>query len=81
MLINADVLWQRDDSKLYNHDIVHVLTVFHEMTELLVPHSAVRCAIKVHHSLNLIPSKVSHTATANHQTTDELGGTNKNDRL
>ena len=51
------------------------------MTELLVPHSAVRCAIEVHHSLNLIPSKVSHTATANHQTTDELGGTNKNDNF
>ena len=49
-----------------------VLTVFHAVTELLVPHSAIRCAIKVHHTLNLLPGEVSHTTTAHHQTTDKL---------
>ena len=51
---------------------IYVLTVFHEVTELLVSHSAIWSAVIVDHSLNLVPSEIGHTATAHHQPTDEL---------
>lgn len=53
-------------------DCVHVLTVFHEVAELLVPDPAIRAAVEVYHSLDLFPSEVSHAATTNHQSTDKL---------
>ena len=57
----------------YNNNI---LTVFHEMTELFVLHSAIRGAVVVDHSLDLFPSEVGYTATAHHQSTDELSEIN-----
>ena len=51
---------------------VYMLTVFHEVAELLVLDPAVRGAVVVHHSLYLLPGEVGHTTTAHHQTTDEL---------
>ena len=50
----------------------YILTVFHEVAELLVPDPAIGAAVEVHHSLDLFPSEVCHTATANHQSTDKL---------
>ena len=52
--------------------IADVLTVFHEVAELFVLDPAVRSAVVVHHSLNLIPGEVDHTTTTHHQTTNEL---------
>ena len=53
---------------------IHRLTVLHEVAELLVPDPAVLSLVVLHYPLYLITREVGTLATAQRETTDELGG-------
>ena len=61
---------------MYTHVYVGVskpiLTVFHEVTKLLVLHSAVLGPVVFHQTLYLITREMRMLTTAQRQTTDEL---------